>query len=70
MRAVMKILPSILLSQPMTSEAVGSMAVEALGGAFQHWCQQQWVTYTDVDFYEYGRQTLAHYRRCTANGGD
>ena len=44
---------------------------EVVGGALQHWWQQQWATSTGADCYEHGVQVLVYcWQKCTANGGD
>ena len=43
---------------------------EAVGGAFQQWQQQQWITSTGADFYKHGMQTpIQCWQKCRANGG-
>ena len=42
-----------------------------VGGAFQQWWQQQWVTSACTAFYKHGLQALVHcWWKCRANGGD
>ena len=49
----------------------GCECSEAVGGAFQQWCQRQWVSSTGVDFYKRGTQALNHcWQKYRANGSD
>jgi len=42
-----------------------------VGGAFQQWQQQQWVTSIGADFYKCSMQALIHrWQKWTANGSD
>ena len=44
---------------------------EAVGGVFQWWWQQQWVTSAGADFYEHGIQALVQlWQKWRADGSD
>ena len=45
--------------------------VSTVGGAFEQWQQQQWVTSAGVDFYKHGMQALVDFwHNYIANGSD
>ena len=62
---------SLMLAEHLWRPNSGCEHSEVVGGAFQQWWQQQWVTSTGAGFDEHGMQALVHcWWKCIANGGD
>ena len=62
---------SLTLSECLWWSNSGCEHSEEVGGAFQLWRWQQWVTSAGADFYKYGTQALIHcWCKCNTNGGD
>ena len=63
--------PSSRLAELLLRSNTGCGHNEVMGGAFQQWWQQQWVTFAGADCYKHSVQALVHpWWICIANSGD
>ena len=63
--------PVLMLSECLWRPNTGCKHGEVVGGTFQQWQQQQWVTSSGADFYECGMHALVHHwQKYIVNGGD